>query len=283
MLISIGDNCIDRYVSPVVVARVGGNALNVAANIAIRGEPAAYAGVVGTDAEGDWILRVLRASGVNTDCVERADGVSGVTEIAIEGGDYRILREDYGVSAEILVTSALRDFILNHATLIHLTVTGEADKLIEELKTFGVPLSLDLGIVRDGDTLLKVASLLPTVNYVFFSAGSAMSEKDLSALLDKAQLLGCRCVVATRGAKGCSALDRGRRVDVASVVTPGSIVDPLGAGDAFITGFLYGMEFGRGLEERLQLGSAWAADACLHLGAWKVPVDDDLAASGAGG
>jgi fructoselysine 6-kinase len=282
MLISIGDNCIDRYVSPVEVARVGGNALNVAANIAIRGEPAAYAGVVGTDADGDWILRVLRASGVDTDCVQRADGVSGVTEIAIDGGDYQILREDYGVSAEIVVTAALRDFVLNHATLIHMTVTGEAGRLIGELKTFGVPLSLDLGIIRDANALRNVSALLPTVTYVFFSAGSAISEEDVAALLDEAQLLGCRCVVATRGAKGCSALDRGRRVDVASVVTPGSIVDPLGAGDAFIAGFLYGMEFGCGLKERLQLGSAWAAEACLHVGAWKVPGEDDLATSGGG-
>jgi fructoselysine 6-kinase len=282
MLISIGDNCIDRYVSPVKVARVGGNALNVAANIAIRGEPSAYAGVVGTDAEGDSILRVLRAAGVNTDCVERAEGMTGVTEIALDGGDYRILREDYGVSAEIVMTAALRDFIFNYATLIHTTATGAANRLIEELKTFGVPLSLDLGIVRGANALRDAAMLLPMVNCVFFSAGGAMPEEDLSALLEEAQLLGCRCVVATRGAKGCSALNRGRRVDVASVVAPGSIVDPLGAGDAFIAGFLQGAEHGRDLEERLNLGSAWAAEACLNLGAWKVPVDDNPPTPGRG-
>jgi fructoselysine 6-kinase len=148
MLVGIGDNCIDRYLSPIKAARVGGNALNVAANIAIRGEPAAYAGVVGKDDDGDWVLRTLRMAGIDTSCVLQVEGVTGVTEIAIDGGDYRILREEYGVSASVVMTDVLRDFILDRATLLHTTVAGEAGRLLPELRGFGVPLSVDLGIVR---------------------------------------------------------------------------------------------------------------------------------------
>jgi 2-dehydro-3-deoxygluconokinase len=89
--------------------------------------------------------------------------------------------------------------------------------------------------------------------------------------------MGCNCVVATRGSAGTSALQGGRWADAASVVAAGSIVDPLGAGDAFIAGFLQATDHERPLSERLQQGSAWAAEACLHLGAWVAPSESETA------
>ena len=67
MVVSIGDNCIDRYLPPIGLERVGGNAVNVAATIATHGKPAAYAGVVGDDNSGTRILDSLRAVGVNVE------------------------------------------------------------------------------------------------------------------------------------------------------------------------------------------------------------------------
>lgn len=273
MLVAIGDNCIDRYLAPVALERVGGNAVNVAANIATHGYPSAYAGVVGDDEAGTHILRTLRAIGVNIDCVVRAPGPTGLTEIQVQGGDYAILLENYGVSDQVDITRQLREFLSKHATRIHLTVTGRAATLIQGLRTVPLPISVDLGIVRGEADLDRFEHLLPFISEAFLSAGSGLDDAVVEAVLEKAVLLGAHTAIATRGERGCMALQNGIRLTVASQVSAGEIVDPLGAGDAFIAGFLstlngHSPREANTTEHGLLTASTWAARACRQIGGW---------------
>jgi sugar/nucleoside kinase (ribokinase family) len=252
---------------------VGGNAVNVAAKIAARGFPSAYAGVVGDDEQGTRILRSLQNVGVNIDCVVRAHGPTGLTEIQVRGGDYAIVLESYGVSDQLEITEALRRYLSAHATRIHLTVTGRAGALILDLRQFSLPISIDLGIVRSAKDLDRFDNLLPLVSEAFFSAGSSAEDPVVAAALGKAALLGARTAIATRGERGCAALLDGERFAVWSRITAGEIVDPLGAGDAFIAGYLSTLNGdspnGPGTaEHRLLTASTWAAQACKQIGGW---------------
>ncbi len=49
----VGDNCVDRFKSPVNQSLIGGNAVNVAVQLAALGHEAFYFGAVGADAMGD--------------------------------------------------------------------------------------------------------------------------------------------------------------------------------------------------------------------------------------
>ena len=273
MLVAIGDNCIDRYLPPIALERVGGNALNVAANSATHGYRSAYAGVVGTDAQGARILNALRAIGVNVDCVVRAPGPTGLTEIRVQGGDYQVTLETYGVSDQVEVTAAIREHVSAHATRIHLTLTGRAAALIQDLHALPLPISVDLGIVRSEQDLDHLAHLLRHVSEAFFSAGSGLDDSAVDSLLGRVVSLGARTAVATRGERGCTALVDGMRLSVASRIAAADIVDPLGAGDAFIAGYLCTLN---GIppnttsltEHRLNIASTWAAQACRRIGAW---------------
>lgn len=267
MLVAIGDNCIDRYLSPIVTDRVGGNAVNVAANLAVHGAQSAYAGVVGDDGLGSRIVKALRAVGVNTDFVSYAKGSTGITEIEVHGDDYTIVREDYGVSAQVVVTDSLSRFLKTQASRIHVTVSGEAASLLEKLRPSSLPVSIDLGVARSAADLERFALLLPLVAEAFFSAGSTADDVTVEAALRYAKSLGTHSVIATRGARGCSALlHDGRRYEMESTIGAGDIVDPLGAGDAFIAGFLHGVE--GSAADALQMASAWAAQACRQIGGW---------------
>lgn len=274
MLVAIGDNCIDRYLPPIALERVGGNAVNVAANIATHGSRSAYAGVVGDDERGTRILKTLQAVGVNIDCVVRAQGPTGLTEIQVRGGDYAIVLESYGVSDQLEITEVLRRYLSIHATRIHLTVTGRAAALIQDLRTFSLPISIDLGIVRSAKDLDRFENLLPFISEVFFSTGSSAEDPLVEAALEKATLLGARTAIATRGERGCTALLDGEQFAMRSQITAGEIVDPLGAGDAFIAGYLSTLNGnspnGPGAaQHRLLTASTWAAQACKQIGGWQ--------------
>ena len=74
-LISVGDNCVDRLTGAVTADLVGGNAVNVAVQVAMLGLRAAYCGAVGPagEADGDRVLSTLVAKRVDVSLVDRRD------------------------------------------------------------------------------------------------------------------------------------------------------------------------------------------------------------------
>lgn len=267
MLLSIGDNCIDRYLAPINAEHIGGNALNVAVNLALHGLPAAYAGLVGSDRYGERVLGALRSAGVNTECVRRLPGATGVTDVTLLAGDYRIVNEVYGVSDLLAVTPELLAFARSRASWIHLSISGQAQQLVGALNALAVPISVDLGSVRERSALQRYASLLSACHAAFISVGARLPDRAVAELLLEVRRLGAGTALATRAACGVAAMTNGRMVCVPSRVR-GEVVDPLGAGDAVIAGFLARARDGSSLEQQLECGSEWAAAVCAHVGAF---------------
>jgi fructoselysine 6-kinase len=268
MLVSIGDNCIDCYVAPIGLRQVGGNALNVAANFALHGLPAAYVGVVGDDAGGDLIVAALQAIGVNTAFLMRVAGPTGLTEIELLRGDYRILKEDYGVSDQLRLSAPLLEWLQSQASRLHLTLSGRAEQLIEDLEELDLPLSVDMGTLAEAAGLQRYARLIHAAESVFVSVGAQPDDEDVQRLLAAVLQGGARYAIATRGAAGASALWQGRLISEPPALSGEALIDTLGAGDAFIAGFLSSAGSQSALQERLQRASRWSAEACSHFGAW---------------
>jgi fructoselysine 6-kinase len=269
MIVGIGDNCIDYYLPPIDLKFTGGNVVNVVANLEKHGQKAVYIGTVGNDERGDTIISTLRDHGINTDYIAQVDGETGLTEIALENGDYVIKYEHYGVSNSYYLTDEMFDFLRQKAKLIHLSLTGKAVELIKNLKDLNIPLSCDISHFYSEHDQDFWKQLLPYLDFVFISAGSVQTEESIYEMINEIASFGPRYVVSTRGSKGCIAYNDGEFFANESVISTYKVVDPLGAGDAFLSGFLYSVvNPSNTLKDHVQQGSQWAAEACSHYGAW---------------
>ncbi|TXS04147.1 carbohydrate kinase family protein [Streptomyces sp. col6] len=162
-----------------------------------------------------------------------------------------------------------RDFYLprlQRARHVHLSITNFTRFLYDDIEALGVPVSTDL---HDWDGLSEhQREFALRSDLVFFSA--ATTGERAPALMREILRLGrATTVVATAGAGGAYLLTRDggeEPVHVPAVVPPAPVVDSNGAGDAFVTGFLYGRLDGRKPLECARLGAVAGAYACTAPG-----------------
>jgi sugar/nucleoside kinase (ribokinase family) len=130
----------------------------------------------------------------------------------------------------------------------------------------GTIVSLDVDNVFEG-----IDKLLPLVDVCIASAGFCekllgITEKK-AALREIASRYGCAVAGITLGASGSMIFCQDFFFETPSFDVPGGCVDTTGAGDAFRTGFLYGMLTENTVEESSRIANAVAALKCRGLGA----------------
>lgn len=121
LLATVGDNCIDRYLPPLGYCMVGGNAVNVAVQLAALGRAVQYFGAVGDDRAGLLVRKALSTRGVGVDHLLMATGMpTAHTDIATSANGERVfLAEEFGACSSYAVScSDLRD--LRHMRHVHI-------------------------------------------------------------------------------------------------------------------------------------------------------------------
>ncbi|MFF1573506.1 PfkB family carbohydrate kinase [Leifsonia sp. NPDC058292] len=265
----VGDNVLDCYVHE-HVAYPGGNALNVAAYSALLfGSRAAYTGIVGNDRFADHLLGVLDAIGVQTPQVRHAVGANGMAFVALDGdGDRRFVGSNHGgVQHRLRLRLTEHDLDqLGGFGSVHTSAYSSIDDALPQLSE-RTNVSFDFSTERDPDRIARIA---PSLSVGFFS-GEGLSSGEVDALGAFAIGAGCSSAVVTLGSRGARAFEGADATSVA--IRPVEAVDTLGAGDAFITGYLAARDAGADLAQRLQTASASGAVACLYRGAFGYAVD----------
>lgn len=252
----VGDNCIDRFLPPIDDCLVGGNAVNVAVQLAMLGAEAEYFGAVGDDAAGRAVLQALASRNVGIDnCAIAAGQRTAYTDIEIsDDGDRTFVFEEFGACAGYRPTAA-EIAMLRGMRAVHIGWLADGGATKRALAGSGTLVSQDLS-VNNAPQHLDPAGL----DIAFCSALPGEEEAMAARMLAR----GARLAVVTLGAGGSFASDGIRRAAIAaSPVTP---EDTTGAGDAFIAGFLLGHAEGRPLERCLALGAGRASLACLYRG-----------------
>ncbi|CAN7445075.1 PfkB family carbohydrate kinase [Rhizobium sp. LjRoot30] len=255
---AVGDNCIDRFQPPVSQSLVGGNAVNVAIQLARLGEHAFYFGAVGSDADGERTRVMLDGYGVDIEHVETRPGVTAYTNIDVLPSGERIIGyEDFGVCAGYRPAAAALA-VLTTMDHVHLGWLDDGGALRRRLAAQGISLSQDISVNADPANR-GVEGL--TVAFASAEGGEDEAEARIQALLAG----GARFAVVTRGSQGAMARSAGG--DFArSGIKPVEVVDTTGAGDSFIAGFLAGFVAGRPLQHCLEGGAERAALTCTHVG-----------------
>ena len=263
-LATVGDNCIDRYLPPVGLTTVGGNAVNVAVQLRRRGRLVAYLGAVGGDAAGWRVLGALAEQDVLVTRVRFAGAVTARTDLRLEaGGERSIVYEDFGACADYVPDDAAVAF-LSRLRHVHIGWLKGANDVRRRLSANGVSVSQDCAVTPGFDGL-RIA---------FCSAADPFG--DAPELAAAAIDGGAALAVVTCGAQGSLAYD-GRSIARAGAA-PTHVADTTGAGDAFIAAFIDAHLAGHEVPTCLEAGREAAAVTCSHLGGWPqlpVPERDD--------
>ncbi|WLQ38905.1 PfkB family carbohydrate kinase [Streptomyces laculatispora] len=166
---------------------------------------------------------------------------------------------------------------------VHLSIMNFTRFLYDDIEALGVPVSTDLHDWDGRDEHQREFALRSDL--VFFSAAAAGDRTP--ALMRQILREGrAETVVATAGAEGSYLLTRDGGPDphhVPATVPPAPVVDTNGAGDAFVTGFLYGRLDGRDVRDCARLGAVAGAYACTAPGSTALIGREALLASDSSG
>ncbi|MBZ5740972.1 sugar kinase [Nocardioides mangrovi] len=272
---------------------IGGAESNVAIGVRRLGAPATWIGRVGRDSLGSRVLRELRAEDVTV--LAQADETAPTALMVKETtspGRARVWYYRDGSAGSRLRPEDLPAAALAAADVLHLT--GITPGLSDTARA-ATHAALDLAGARtvvafdvnhrarvwgDRDAAAVYRDLAARADVVFAGEDEARlltgtPTTDPYALLAELAETTAGDVVLKRGAAGCVARLAATTYDVPAVPVP--VVDTVGAGDAFVAGYLAELLGGRPPEERLRTAVRCGAFACLAPGDWEgLPSRPDL-------
>lgn len=284
-VLCMGRSSIDLYAHEIGVpitgvksfdAYVGGCPLNVSVGTRRLGLRSGLLTAVGTDQVGDFVLDFLEREGVRTEFVPRLrERRTSAVLLTIQPPDhfpltfYRDNCADLGLTIDHVKAAPLADSGVLFVSGTGLseepsrTATLFAAETAHALgKTVAVDIDYRAGLWPSADAfgtnvrrLLTSADLaIGTEEEVAAATGEADAEAGAARLLDA----GLPALILKRGADGAVVYRRG---DSAAPVPPFTIevLNVLGAGDAFASGFLFGFVQGWTLEEAARFGNATGA------------------------
>lgn len=278
---------------------IGGAESNVAIGLSRLGHASSWLGRVGDDSLGERIAREIRGEGVAVHALVDAGAATGLmvkerpsaTSTAVHY--YRA-----GSAGSRLRPDDLPDGWVESASLLHVTgitpllsesATHAVHAAIDRARTAGIPVSFD---VNHRSTLATAEVAGPILRAVAERADIVFGGAEEFAVLypgtstaEAAARLrdaGCATTVVKLGPAGAAVVTAEEVVEAAGFrIDP---VDTVGAGDAFVAGYIGALLDGFDTPETLRRANACGAIACLVPGDWEAaPTRRDLDRFLAGG
>jgi 2-dehydro-3-deoxygluconokinase len=279
-----------------MVLGIAGAESNVAVGVRRLGRSAAWISRVGNDPIGRLIVRELRGEGVDVSHVV-------VDDVAPTGFMFKVHRTTAtsevmyarsGSAASRLCPGDLPEGLIASARVLHLTGITPAlsasaretvERAVQVAHDHRVPISLDVNhrnaLWSRSEASLVLRALVPHCTLVFASEHEATllaAADDGSAAASAVAIaaLGPSHVLVKRGELGYAALIEGRSYAGDAVAV--TVADPVGAGDAFVAGYLTRWLDGATPEEALETANLAGAFVVAVPGDWEgLPTRAELA------
>ncbi|XMB67183.1 ribokinase [Mycoplasmatota bacterium zrk1] len=250
----------------------GGKGANQAVGAAKLGTEVLFVGCVGNDSNGELSLNNFKNQNVNTDYVEKIDGVpSGIAQITVAEGDNSIIVVS-GANNEVtkeLVKNNLSAFDNAKIVLLQLEIPLETVEYVTEVcNERGIKIILNPApaVDLDLDLIEKVDYLTPNEIELEMIFNDSM-ENVLKQYPNK--------VIMTSGAKGVY-YHNGKSI----VNVPGfkvDVVDTTGAGDSFNGALAHGLFNNFNLKKAIEIANLVASKTVQKIGAQTaMPYLEDL-------
>jgi 2-dehydro-3-deoxygluconokinase len=270
---------------------IAGAESNVSIGFCRLGRSSSWIGRIGDDEFGQLILKTLRAEGVDVS----GSVVDESRQTALmfkERSAENMVRVNYyrsGYAGSALCREDLDAKLIESSRILHVTgitlALSEAARsavhhAVEIARASGVIVSLDFNfrsrLWSEEEAASVIRPLAHLADIVFagedelFVLGNN-EMRDVTALADD----GRREVVIKRGLRGATSITPSGILNEPAVRV--RAVDPVGAGDAFVAGYLVAALDGEDSAGRLKMGCATGAFAASRLGDWEcLPRRDDL-------
>jgi len=261
---------------------LGGSPTNVAVNASRLGLNSVLVATCGQDGLGDYIIRKLKANGVQTDYIfkseEKPTSVIFVSK-STETPDFIPYREadceiyPHQISDELLVQSQIF-----HTTCFALSRNPARETILERAeraKVLGLKLSIDLNFSERiwpnrPEAIDVIKRYLATDPLVKISEDDCYrlfaSMKSEDYIFDFFHSMGAQTICLTKGKKGVVLSDKVSGLIFQEALPVKEIKDATGAGDAFWTGFLYAQLHQRTLEESITIAQKLAGIKLQNVG-----------------
>lgn len=275
---------------------VGGAESNVAIALRRLGVPTTWVGRRGDDSVGDLVERELRAEGLEVIAIRDPAQTGLMIKERRSKSASRVWYYRAQSAGSRLAPGDIPEGLIERSALLHVTGITPAlsatarDATFEAVfraKTAGVPVSFDINfrsrLWSQDQACEALAALAAASDLVFAGDEEARIIVDGTGEVELARAireLGPRQVVIKLGARGCFAAIDDEEFTFAAV--PANVVDSVGAGDAFVAGYL--AEFLAGEDPRSRLATAVRAGAfaCETAGDWEgMPFREELSLLGA--
>jgi fructoselysine 6-kinase len=246
----------------------GGNALNVAVLARRFGlADTAYVGIIGNDAEGAHVRAAMLAEGLSDRWLRQAVGETGKARVTLDRGDRVFVGSNKGGLRKRLALRMDDDDLALIARLghVHSSCFSYLEPELPRIRAVARGLSFDFSTGREEAYFAQVCPMLTLA----FLSGSDLDDAATAALIARIHAHGAPLVCVTQGERGAVFSD-GTRL-IRQGIVPATVVDTMGAGDAFIAGLLAAMLSGAGPDQALPHAAGCAARACGWPGAFGHP------------
>ncbi|MCD6452949.1 MAG: carbohydrate kinase family protein [Dehalococcoidales bacterium] len=263
----------------------GGSAANTIYGLAKLGISTGFSGMVGDDDDGRMLIKDLQQVGVDTNQVRITPNAKTGSVLCLSDRLKRCLYVTSGANSW-LTSDDLDLGYINQATMLHISSFVD-DKQFSLLRSLidklnpSIRLSFTPGELYAKKGLRALAPILHRTDILFINHQELhqLTGRDTIAGAESCLKQGSKLVVVTLG--GDTRLKIANQVvtttyyikDVnhhyvaRSIPQPIIPLDTTGAGDAFATGFLYGIIKGKGIKECGRLGDTVAQLSIRQLGA----------------
>lgn len=272
---------------------IGGSESNFAIALVRLGTSVTWIGRVGEDSFGDLVLRELRAEGVQTLCHRDEAAPTGLmvkerrTQEQLKVWYYRAGSAGSRLSPDDISAHSVSSARLLHVTGITPGLSPSAAAAtffaVDCARVAGVPVSFDVnyraGLWSTDEAAPVFRALAGKADIVFAGEDEAailVGPGDARAKAARIATLGPAQVVIKRGTAGAQAVIDGVAYD--QPVVPVNSIDTVGAGDAFVAGYVAELLAGLPPVQRLATAARVGAFACLVPGDWEgMPRRSELA------
>ena len=254
----------------------GGDCLNTAIDLAKLGNRVGFAGKVGDDSFGEFLVKTIKNFDIDTNGLKVAHqaATSAVIVVINHKGERVFLY--YGGTNDSFSYEDIEPSLIDKCKIIHVGGTfllpqfdgAGAAQLFQQARAKNKLTAMDVTWDTTGRWLSIIRPCLKYLNFFMPSINEARQitgQETPEAIAGFLQNEGVGVVVVKLGKEGCFVKGSGEGFYQKAYDVP--VVDTTGAGDSFVAGFLTGVLKGWRLEQCAQFAAAVSAHCIQQLGA----------------